>query len=157
MTFEPLPESDCDGTADWIKPPQASSAFYPNGFADVVTPMAAAYKAPALATGTGSITFSGGELLVTTGTGSAAVTVTGTTYDMTLAQKGNTETVTAPSAPGTTAVIDTANGLFSGKFKDFQENDVEVPFGGVIYKKPTPAGFGLYLGLSQSSGVQISQ
>jgi len=79
MTFEPLPESDCDGTADWIKPPQASGAFYPGGFAEVVTPMAAAYKAPALATGTGSITFSDGELDTTTVTGTTSVSVTGTT------------------------------------------------------------------------------
>jgi formylglycine-generating enzyme required for sulfatase activity len=149
MTFEGLADSDCDGTLDWIKTPE-TTGYYPGGFGVSVDLLAAKYKAPALASGTGSIIFSGGNLAVS---GTGAAQVSGTTYSLSVS---STQKVTV-SAPDTTVVLDSATGAFSGKFIGPVPKK-ETPFSGMIYQKPLPAsGFGLFLGTTETGGVEITQ
>ena len=88
----------------------------------------------------GTLTLSGGNLPSTindtlTISSRDAVSVTGTT--------------------GTTVRIVPKSGAFSGLFR-YPLNNKERAFGGVIYIKPSPTGYGLFLGTNQSGGVVIT-
>jgi hypothetical protein len=157
ITFEDLNGSDSDGTLDWIKPAGAAG-YYSGGLEIGVDLLAAKYTAPALATGTGTgtLVFSGGDLVVTD-------TTTNTTTDnLTISTK---DKVTVTGAPGTTITITPATGLFTGIFpaQFFGTPSVpKEPFDGVIYNKgvvngnPGPQGFGLFLGSGQSGSATIT-
>jgi hypothetical protein len=145
MTFEALPDSDCDGSLDWIRPPQPTAKYYPTGFSAAVDLLAAKYAPPALASGTASLTLEDGNL-----------PDPGITDDLTISSTEKV-TVTGPTPiTGTTVTITPRTGVFTGKFPD-PITKKETPFGGVIYKKPSAAGFGLFLGTDQTGSVGIMQ
>lgn len=145
MTFGTTAYSDCAGTLDWVKPAQTTGHFYPAGFAQSVDLMAAKYAAPPLASGTASITLDFGNI-----TGPAGITddLNISTHDIVTVTGVNTGHVSVQLTPG--------NGAFSGGFHNPEVPGVTL-FSGVIYQKPTPSGFGLFLGSSQSGAVDLSQ
>ncbi len=143
MTFEALPDSDCDGAVNWIKPPQATGAYYPAGFAIATNLLSAKYTAAPFTSGT-DITIGGGNL--------PAADITDS---LTISSRDKV-TVTGTDA-GVEVIPTLATGAFTGTFLDPANNNTKTPFGGVIYEKPSAEGFGLFLGTDQSGGVEISQ
>jgi hypothetical protein len=145
MTFGTTSYSDCAGTLDWVKPPQTTGRFYPDGFAQSVDLMAAKYTAPPLAFGAASITLDFGNI-----TDPAGITddLNISTHNLVTVTGVNTGTVSVQLTP--------SNGVFSGAFRNPEVPGVTL-FTGVIYQKPTPGGFGLFLGSTQSGAVELSQ
>jgi fibronectin type 3 domain-containing protein len=139
MTFEGMSQSDCDGAIDWIRNALATSTFYSGGFTVPVELLGAKYAAPPVASGTGTMTLSGGDL------GSAI------NDSLTISTKAK---VTVDAA-GTSVSLVPGTGAFAGKFPDPVTNKKKT-FSGVIYQKPSAEGFGLFLGTDQSGGVQIT-
>ncbi len=142
MTFESLPDSDADGAINWIKPPQATGAYYPGGFAASTNLLAAKYATAPFTTGTG-IAIGGGDL-----------PPNDVTDSLTISSKDKV-TVTGADA-GVKLTLTLATGAFTGTFLDPANNNTKTPFGGVIYEKPSAAGSGLFLGTDQSGGVDIT-
>ncbi len=145
MTFGATSNSDCAGTLDWIKPPQTTGRFYPAGFAQSVDLMAAKYIAPPLASGTASITLDFGNISAPAGI----------TDDLNISNR-NIVSVTGVNTGTVSVRLTPSNGLFSGAFRNPQVPGV-TPFGGVIYQKPSPSGFGLFLGTNQTGSVDLLQ
>jgi hypothetical protein len=141
MTFENLGNSDCDGTLEWIKPAQ-TTGYYPGGFSTSAELMAAKYVAPPLPLTSGTITVGGGNLAA------SAISDSLTISSKDKVTVSGTNDVTMTLTPGT--------GVFSGKFL-YPGGDKKTPFSGVIYQKPTPTGFGMFLGADESGGVEITQ
>jgi uncharacterized repeat protein (TIGR03803 family) len=141
MTFKTTADSDCDGTVNWIKPSQVTGSYYPNGFSVSADLLAAKYAAPPLPLTSGTIVVGGGNLpdpsfIDNFTVSSNKITVSGT----------NSMSVTL--TPGT--------GWFSGNFL-IPETNKKTSFTGIIYQKPAPAGFGLFLGTDQSGNLEIMQ
>jgi formylglycine-generating enzyme required for sulfatase activity len=142
MTFETLPGSDCAGAINWIKPPQATGAYYPAGFAISTDLLAATYTGAPFTTGTG-ITIGGGDL-----------PVADITDSLTISAK---DKVTVTGADGGVKVTLTlSTGAFTGTFLDPANANKKTTFGGAIYEKPSAEGFGQFLGPDQSGAVNIT-
>jgi hypothetical protein len=139
---EPVPDSDCHGTVDWLKPAQNSGRYYPNGFTTSLDFMAAKYNLPALDSGTSPFTLGGGNLpnpcIVDTANISASDSILVT---------GSGKVILG---------INPASGGFTGSFI-YPGSKVRLPFGGVIYQKPKPAAYGTFLGPDQSGAVEFGQ
>jgi len=147
MTFENIAGSDCNGMIGWSKPPRATARYYPGGFAVAAPLVAAKYVGPPLATGTASITIGGGDL--PQGAVSEALMIS-TTPNKVAASGSNSGSVSVALVPGT--------GMFRGGFLYPAMNGTrKIPFGGVIFQKPAPVGFGQLLGTDQSGCVEITQ
>jgi len=138
MTFENLPNSDCDGPVDWIKPPRTSGSFYPAGFSSSLGLQAAKYAQPALASGT--ITLDGGNL-----------PAPGIMDNLTIYQ--NKVTITGTNE--ITLTVTPRTGAFNGHYLNPATNK-KAPLSGVIYQKPASAGYGLFLGADQSGPLEIT-
>ncbi len=141
MTFETLPGSDCDGAINWIKPPQATGAYYPGGFAIDTDLLAATYSGAPFTTGTG-ITIGGGDL-----------PVADIADSLTISDKDKVAVTGAEAGVKVTLTLST--GAFTGSFLDPANADKKTTFGGAIYEKPSAEGFGLFLGPDQSGAVNI--
>jgi len=138
---EGLTDSDADAPLDWIRYANVRNVYYPAGFTIGVDLLAAKYTAPTLTTTSGTLTLTGGNLPSTindslTISSKDAVTVTGTT--------------------GTSIRIVAKSGAVSGLFRYPLKKPVERAFGGIIYVKPSPAGYGMFLGTDQSGSVEIT-
>jgi hypothetical protein len=140
IAFASSPGSDAEGPVDWIKPAQTSGTRYPGGFTGSTELLAAKTKVPALSSGTGSITFTGGDLPTTI------------TDPVTVLSSGR---ISVGGNNGVTASVN-ATGSLTGSFRN-PATGKKTTFTGVIYQKPAPAGFGLFLGTDQTGSVQISQ
>jgi hypothetical protein len=143
LTAESLASSDCDAVIDWIRYGQARGIYYPGGFTVAADMFAALYVAPALTTTSGSLTLSGGNL-----------PPAGITNTLTISSK-YAVTITGANAKGTSVRIVARPGAFSGAFP-FPATKRPKAFSGVIYNKPTPGGYGLFLGTNQSGTVEIT-
>jgi len=71
----------------------------------------------------------------------------------TVSSKGK---VTVSGTNGVTLTVTPGTGAISGHFL-YPGTDKKTPFSGMIYQKPTPAGFGLFLGNEQCGELEISQ
>jgi hypothetical protein len=144
LTAEPNTDSDADGTLDWMRSAVFKSVYYSGGFSVPVGIMAAQYPTtlpPALTTSTGTLILSGGDL-----------SAPGITDELNITTK---DKVTVTGTTGTTVTIGAKTGTFSGKFP-YPPKNKGKSFGGVIYIKPAPAGYGLFLGTDQSGSVEIT-
>jgi len=144
MTFETTADSDCDGMLDWTKPAQAGGILYPGGFSVSVDLLAAKYASPPLPPGPATFTLGGGNLP------DSAISDT-----LAISSKGKV-TVSGGNNGGVTLILAASPGKFSGKFL-YPGTNKETSFDGVIYQKPVPAGFGLFLGTDQCGSLQITQ
>ena len=144
ITFENSAGSDCDGGLEWIKPAQGGDAYYPGGFSLGVDLLAAKYSAPPLAPGPATVNLGGGDL--------PAFSI-GTS--MMISSKERVS-ATGINNGGVTVTLVPWTGAFSGTFL-YPGTGMKTGFNGVIYQKPAPAGFGLFLGASQTGGVEITQ
>jgi uncharacterized repeat protein (TIGR03803 family) len=144
ITFASSPDSDCDGAVDWIKPPQTTGAHYRGGFSIGTDLLAATYASPPLTSGTAAFTLGGGNLP------DAAITDTLTisAMDKVSVNGVNNGRITVKLTPGT--------GAFSGTFH-YPGTNKKTSFEGMIYQKPVPTGFGLFLGTDQSGNLEITQ
>jgi hypothetical protein len=144
LTAEPMLESDADGTLDWIRFALARNVYYAGGFTVPVEMLAAIYPTampPALTTSTGTLILSGGNLPDPAITDNLNITTK--------------DKVTVTGTTGTTVTIGAKAGTFSGKFP-YPPTNKGKAFGGVIYIKPAPAGYGLFLGTDQTGSVEIT-
>jgi len=144
MTFEALADGNCAGTLDWIKPAQAAGSYYRDGFAVSVDLMGAKYAAPPLAPGAATFTLGGGSLPASAITDSLTIT------------SKDIVTVKGVNHGGITVTLTPSTGAFTGIFH-YPVTDKKTPFGGVIYKRPAPAGYGSFLGTDQSGALEITQ
>jgi hypothetical protein len=142
ITFESTADSDWDGLVDWIRPAAAGGDYYPAGFSMSVDLLAAKYASPPLTPGPASFTLGGGDLAASAVTGSLAIS-----------SKGK---VTVSGVNGLSITLTPAKGTLTGHFL-YPGTNKKTSFGGIIYQKPTPAGFGLFLGPDQAGGLQITQ
>jgi hypothetical protein len=145
LTFESLSDSDGDSWLDWIKPPQAKGAYYPEGFAIGVSMVFAHYTPPPLLSGTASISVWGGN--IATGdvlTNSFAIS------------ESSRVLVFSGSNDGLTLNLTVVNGRFNGSFLN-PDTDKKTPFEGVIYQREGGVGFGLFRGIDETGSVEISQ
>ena len=145
LTFGASAYSDCAGALDWVKPARITGQYYAAGFGLGVELMAAKYATPPLAAGTASITLSGGNLK-----NPASII-----DDLAISSR-DAVTVIGSNTGGVTVKLLPATGQFSGTFRNPALTG-STPFGGVIYQKPSPGGFGLFLGTNQSGAVSLSQ
>jgi hypothetical protein len=143
MTFEASSEADCLGVLDWTKPAQAG-AYYPEGFDVNVDLLAAKYAAPPLAAGTAAFTAWGGGLP------SSNIT------DVLTISSGETVTVKGINHGDVTLTLTPATGAFTGTFK-YPATGATTPFGGVIYEKPSRAGYGLFVTPDTTGKVNITK
>ncbi|HEX4086603.1 MAG TPA: putative Ig domain-containing protein [Chthoniobacteraceae bacterium] len=130
MTFGPNSGSDGSGVLQWIKPGQ---------FTTDVSLLAAKYTPPPLASGSATLTLSGGGLA------SAIVD------DLTISSKYK---VGVSGTNEASLTLTPSTGAFSGKFL-YPPAGRKIPFGGVIYQLPTPNGNGLFLGTGETGAVSI--
>jgi fibronectin type 3 domain-containing protein len=140
LTAEDLAGSDADAELDWIRYANIRNVYYPSGFSIGVDLFAAKYAAPSLTTSSGTLTLSGGNLPIDITDSLSissrdAVTITGTT--------------------GTTVHIVPRSGAFGGLFR-YPLNNRERAYGGILYLKPSPTGYGLFLGTNQSGSVELA-
>jgi uncharacterized repeat protein (TIGR03803 family) len=144
LIFESLPDSDADAAVDWVKPPQLTGAYYQAGFAALdIDLFAAKHTAPALASGTSVITLTGGNLP------DPGIT------DNLLVSSRDILKVSPPNQGSLNLLsISPATGVFGGRFLNPVTNK-QTPFSGIIYQKPTPQGYGLFLGTDQSGPVSL--
>jgi hypothetical protein len=134
-------QSDWSGALDWIKPAQTSGNYYRAGFRANVDFQAAGYAPPPLLSGSATITLDAAAFEISddlTISHGSRVTVIGS----------NNGSVTLTVTPGTRAV--------AGHFINPATNK-QTPFTGIIYQKPAPAGFGLFLDQGQAGSLQITQ
>ncbi len=145
MTFESTADGDCDGTLAWIKPRQTTGSYYRAGFsASAVDLVAAKYAAPPLTTGTAALSLGGGNLPESDIIDSLAISST------------DIVTVNGVNHGAVTVTLTPASGAFTGTF-DYPGTNTVTAFGGVIYQKPAPTGYGLFLGTSQAGSVEITR
>ena len=144
ITFESSPDSDCDGAVDWIKPPQTTGAYYRGGFSVGADLLAAIYTSPPLTSSTAALILGGENLPDSAITDSLAIS------------SRNHVTVSGTDDGRVTLTLTPSTGAFSGSFL-YPGMRKRTPFDGVIYQKPTPTGFGLFLGPDQSGNLQITQ
>jgi hypothetical protein len=142
MTFESGTGSDCDGTVNWVKPQQTRGSYYPNGFSISADLLAAKYAPPPLTSSTASFALGGGNLP------DSAIT-----DDLMISSRSK---VTASGDGHVTMTLNPTTGAIAGTFL-YPGTNKRTTFGGVFYQKPTPAGFGLFLGSDQSGTVEIDQ
>jgi hypothetical protein len=145
MTFGTCSYCDCSGTMDWVKPAQTSAHYYPAGFGLRVEMVAAQYTAPPLASGSASVTLTGGSI----------ADLAGITDDLVISSTGAV-TVSGPNYGDVTIKVKPDTGEFSGTFTN-PGSAAATPFTGVIYQKPTPGGFGMFLDSDQSGAVTLTQ
>jgi len=141
MVFESETASDCDGPLEWDKPLQTNAKAYPGPFSIGADFLAAKYSAPPLTSNTASLVLSGGNL-VDSSTDSLTISVT--------------DKVTVSGTDGLVLTLTPRTGAFSGHFL-YPGTKKVTAFGGVIYQKPTPEGFGLFPDGNEWGEVQISQ
>jgi outer membrane protein assembly factor BamB len=141
MAFATSSASDASGFVEWTRPAGISTTLYPAGFAGVCGIFAAKYAAPALASGTGEIVLSDGDL-----PSSPLI------EDFTVSSHG----AVAFGSAGLTLSIVPSTGAFTGRFP-FPGTNKATVYSGVIYQKPTTYGSGLFLSSTESGEVIISQ
>jgi hypothetical protein len=144
ITFETSAGSDWDGVLDWIKPAQEGTAYYPAGFQLAVDLLAAKYAPPPLASGPVTFTVGGGDMPSSSISASLAISSRGSVN------------VSGINNGSVTLILTPRTGAFSGTLLDPGANKGPV-FNGVIYQKPVPAGFGLFLATGRCGGVEITQ
>ena len=139
IAFENRADSDAQGNVDWIKP-TGSSPYYFSGFTETLSFAAAKYAAPAMTSG-------GGHLLLTGGNIANGPLMN----DLKISP---TENVSVTGSCALTLKLTPDTGMFEGRFQ-FPGTVRRIPYDGVIYQKPVPGGFGLFLGTDQSGEVDI--
>ena len=145
MTFGTCSYCDCSGTVDWVQPVETGSDDYAAGFALRLEMVAAQYSAPPLASGTATITLTGGSI----------VDLAGISDELLISPK-NEATVTGANTGNVAIEIKPETGEFSGSFTNLGASAV-TPFTGVIYQKPSPGGFGVFRETGQSGAVNVTQ
>jgi sugar lactone lactonase YvrE len=145
ITFETLPDSNCDGVMDWVRPGVKKGTLYPAGFATTLDLNGAVYAKPGkniapLPITSGTFILSDGGLPATF---SNAATIT--TKDMVLVSGTNKIKVT----------LNVVTGGFSGSFDD-PLGKKPVPFFGALYQNlASPGAGGFFIG-PVTSGSAVS-
>jgi uncharacterized repeat protein (TIGR03803 family) len=150
IVFSSGTASDADGDLDWIKPAQLITVGnYLKGFTVQSQFLGAKYaKAPFTP---GSPAVSGTAAFILGGGALASPAIT----DSLLIPAVGRITVSGVNMGSITLSILPTTGVFSGTFIDPTTNR-RAGYGGVIYQKPSPEGFGLFLSGSQAGGVEIN-
>jgi hypothetical protein len=144
MVFQNSPQSDLAGTLDWIKPAQPPGAYYPASFSVSVDLIAAKYAPLAINSTTASLIFSATNL-----DGSPIA------EPLNISPSGKVTIDRANNDANVSLAVFPATGLFSGTVL-LPVSRKEASFGGVIYQKPAPAGFGLFMDTGACGTVEIA-
>jgi hypothetical protein len=132
ITFPPGTSGNA-GELTWYRTANNEDTAYPAGFSVTVPFIAGSYKAPAVSSGSASITFSGADL-----TGPVVKSVSISSNDK----------VTYTGADKFSLSFTAHNGLFSGKFSD---NGTARPFTGAVLQSGS-SGVGLFEEKSGQTG-----
>ena len=146
ITFETSTNGDLDGAVNWFKP-VTPGAYTPEKISTSGTLYGSIYAKPAsgpvITPSTGSIVFSGGNLIVSSTFAGATLT------------SANKITF-APTPPVDFKIsIKTSNGLFSGFFKD-PTSKVTRKFDGAVFQTINPNyGTGVFQGSTEAGSVYL--
>ena len=139
--------SDLSGTLNWVKPPTPTAKFYPNGFTTQIALVGSQYVAPSAGTSALIVSNSPCNLLVTSGAGGLASSVSNS---VTLNAMNK---ITSCTTNRFTLTVTTKTGLFSGSFINPGTGKPAKFRGALIQKQNDGAGF--FLGSGQTGFVTI--
>ena len=148
MTFETTVNGDFDGSVTWIKP-ATTGPYTPESFTTQVFLYGSQYSRPAkghavISFTSGAIEFLGGGLPANPAFASMA----------TLNGANKFVYTTTPPPNGLTISISTANGLFSGSFKD-PATEAKRRFYGAVFQDSLNFGLGVFQGTTEAGSVDF--